>query len=60
MTRMDTPEILVTIGGAALVALIFWFFFGPRTDRRRGGRTYESSSGKGIPSGSLDDEFAKS
>jgi plastocyanin domain-containing protein len=28
---MDTPELLVTLGGAALVAFILWFFFGPRT-----------------------------
>jgi plastocyanin domain-containing protein len=28
---MDTSQLLVTLGGAALVAFIFWFFFGPRT-----------------------------
>ena len=28
---MDTPQLLVTLGGAALVAFILWFFFGPRT-----------------------------
>ena len=28
---MDTAAIIVTVGGAALVALILWFFFGPRT-----------------------------
>jgi plastocyanin domain-containing protein len=28
---MDTPQIIVTVGGALLVAFILWFFFGPRT-----------------------------
>ena len=28
---MDTAEIVVTIGGAALIASILWFFFGKRT-----------------------------
>lgn len=28
---MDTAEIVVTLGGAALVGFILWFFFGPRT-----------------------------
>jgi plastocyanin domain-containing protein len=27
---MDTTQIAVTIGGAALVTFILWFFFGPR------------------------------
>ena len=27
---MDTAEIVVTVGGVALVAFILWFFFGPR------------------------------
>lgn len=27
---MDTAEVVVTAGGAALVAFILWFFFGPR------------------------------
>jgi plastocyanin domain-containing protein len=27
---MDTAEILVTAGGVLLIALILWFFFGPR------------------------------
>ncbi len=27
---MDTAEIVVTVGGALLVAGILWFFFGPR------------------------------
>jgi plastocyanin domain-containing protein len=27
---MDTAEIVITIGGVALIALILWFFFGPR------------------------------
>jgi plastocyanin domain-containing protein len=27
---MDTYQILVTIGGVTLIALILWFFFGPR------------------------------
>ena len=31
---MDTAEIMVTVGGVALVALILWFFFGPRTAAR--------------------------
>ena len=34
---MDTPEIVVTLGGAVLVGFILWFFFGPRqaTQARR-------------------------
>ena len=28
---MDASEIMVTVGGLALVAFILWFFFGPRT-----------------------------
>jgi plastocyanin domain-containing protein len=28
---MDMTQWLVTLGGAALVAFILWFFFGPRT-----------------------------
>src|SRR5215210_3322466 len=28
---VDTPQLLVTLGGAALVAFILWFFFGART-----------------------------
>ena len=34
---MDTAEIVVTLGGAVLVGLILWFFFGPRqaTQARR-------------------------
>jgi plastocyanin domain-containing protein len=28
---MDAMQILVTVGGAALIAFILWFFFGPRT-----------------------------
>jgi plastocyanin domain-containing protein len=28
---MDTAEIIVTVAGIALIALILWFFFGPRT-----------------------------
>lgn len=28
---MDAIQITVTLGGAALVAFILWFFFGPRT-----------------------------
>jgi plastocyanin domain-containing protein len=28
---MDTGQILVTLGGVALIAFILWFFFGPRT-----------------------------
>jgi plastocyanin domain-containing protein len=28
---MDTPQLLVTLGGVALVAFILWFFFGSRT-----------------------------
>ena len=31
---MDTAEIIVTIGGVALVAFILWFFFGPRIATR--------------------------
>lgn len=27
---MDTYQIIVTVGGVALVAFILWFFFGPR------------------------------
>lgn len=27
---MDTAEIIVTVGGVLLIALILWFFFGPR------------------------------
>jgi plastocyanin domain-containing protein len=27
---MDTPQLLVTLGGAASIAFILWFFFGPR------------------------------
>jgi plastocyanin domain-containing protein len=27
---MDTDQLLVTIGGTALIALVLWFFFGPR------------------------------
>jgi plastocyanin domain-containing protein len=27
---MDTPEILVTVGGLALMAFVLWFFFGPK------------------------------
>jgi plastocyanin domain-containing protein len=27
---MDTAQIIVTIAGLALIALILWFFFGPR------------------------------
>jgi plastocyanin domain-containing protein len=27
---MDTTQIIVTIGGLALIAFILWFFFGPR------------------------------
>jgi plastocyanin domain-containing protein len=28
---MDTAEIIVVVGAAALIAFILWFFFGPRT-----------------------------
>lgn len=28
---MDTAQIVVTVGGALLIALVLWFFFGPRT-----------------------------
>jgi plastocyanin domain-containing protein len=28
---MDTNQLLVTLAGVALIALILWFFFGPRT-----------------------------
>lgn len=28
---MDAAQITVTLGGAALVAFILWFFFGPKT-----------------------------
>ena len=28
---MDTAEIVVILGGAALIGFILWFFFGPRT-----------------------------
>lgn len=28
---MDAAQITVTVGGAALVAFILWFFFGPKT-----------------------------
>jgi plastocyanin domain-containing protein len=31
---MDTAEIIVTVGGLALVAFILWFFFGRRTATR--------------------------
>jgi plastocyanin domain-containing protein len=31
---MDTAEIFVTAGGAALAAFILWFFFGPKTATR--------------------------
>jgi hypothetical protein len=31
---MDTPRILVTVGGVALSAFILWFFFGPKAERR--------------------------
>ena len=36
---MDTAQIAVTVGGAALVGFILWFFFGPRraTAARDGG-----------------------
>jgi len=27
---MDTAQIAVTAGGAALIGFILWFFFGPR------------------------------
>jgi plastocyanin domain-containing protein len=34
---MDTAEILVTVAGIALIAIILWFFFGPKkaTQARR-------------------------
>ena len=31
---MSVDEILVTAGAAALVALLAWFFFGPKQARR--------------------------
>jgi hypothetical protein len=31
---MDTAQILVTVFGAALIALVLLFFFGPRGRRR--------------------------
>lgn len=27
---MDTAQVIVTLGGVALIGLILWFFFGPR------------------------------
>jgi hypothetical protein len=32
---MDTAEILVLLGGLALIAFVLWFFFGQREDTPR-------------------------
>jgi hypothetical protein len=32
---MDTAEILVLLGGLALIAFVLWFFFGQREDTLR-------------------------
>jgi LPXTG-motif cell wall-anchored protein len=32
---MDTAQILVTVSGVALIAVVLAFFFGPRRRRRR-------------------------
>src|SRR5215218_6577560 len=40
MAVITGPEVAVTAGGAVLIALLAWFFFGPKTARRaerRGG-----------------------
>lgn len=40
---MDAAQITVTVGGAALVAFILWFFFGPKkaTAARKGGTGFQ-------------------
>jgi hypothetical protein len=35
---MDTAQILVTLGGAALIAAVLVFFFGPKRKTRQASR----------------------
>ncbi len=48
---MDMAEIVVTVGGAALVAFILWFFFGPKQTAQpqpvpSGAQTHDSAWGE--------------